>query len=202
LTYISEPGVVSVSPVSSSVFRPDRIIGGRSTRPAGLRGSPQDDEIERKATLEPAGADTDAAGEAEVEFAKAAPASQEVEFSVRNVEPGVTFTFAIDGTDVAVEREVRMPVSNPWRRRRQRTFRSHPLHPLEQPAGRVPVADGHVPVSRKTTKTRPSKWLRRVLRAFVASFRLCFGLLCFRGLPVISKQTHDLAPRSSDNPRS
>jgi hypothetical protein len=25
--YISEPGVVSVSPVSSSVFRPERIIG-------------------------------------------------------------------------------------------------------------------------------------------------------------------------------
>jgi hypothetical protein len=60
----------------------------------------EDDDIERKATLESTGVDADAAGDAEVEFAKNAPAQQEVEFSVRNVAPGETFTFVIDGTDV------------------------------------------------------------------------------------------------------
>ena len=60
-----------------------------------------DDDIERKATLEPIGVDTDAGGEAEVEFSKAAPENQEIEFSVRNLQPGVTVTFVIDGTDVA-----------------------------------------------------------------------------------------------------
>ena len=60
-----------------------------------------DDDIERKAPLAPAGADADAAGEAEVEFAKNAPADQEVEFSVRNLAPGTVLTFAIDGVDVA-----------------------------------------------------------------------------------------------------
>lgn len=61
----------------------------------------EDDDIERKATLEPTGVDADAAGEAEVEFAKAAPAVQEVEFAARNLQPGATFTFVIDGNDVA-----------------------------------------------------------------------------------------------------
>ena len=61
----------------------------------------EDDDVERKAKLEPAGADTDASGEAEVEFAKASPATQEIEFSVRNVAPGAAFTFVIDGVDVA-----------------------------------------------------------------------------------------------------
>ena len=80
----------------------------------------QDDDVERKAVLEPTGVDADAAGEAEVEFSKAAPATQELEFSVRNLQPGVVFTFVIDGTDVAtatsnrqgraeVEFEVQMP---------------------------------------------------------------------------------------------
>lgn len=80
----------------------------------------EDDDIERKATLAPTGVDADAAGEAEVEFSKAAPAQQEVEFSVRNVAAGAVLTFVIDGTDVAtatadrrgraeVEVDVRMP---------------------------------------------------------------------------------------------
>jgi hypothetical protein len=79
-----------------------------------------DDDVERKATLAPTGLDADAVGEAEVEFAKNAPAKQEVEFSVRNVSPSTAFTFVIDGTVVAtatadargraeVEVEVRMP---------------------------------------------------------------------------------------------
>ena len=61
----------------------------------------ENDDIERKATLEPSGVDADAAGEAEVEFSKGAPAIQEVEFSVRNLPPGIAFTFVIDGVDVA-----------------------------------------------------------------------------------------------------
>ena len=61
----------------------------------------QDDDVERKATLAPTGADADAAGDAEVEFSKTAPDKQEVEFSVRNVQPGVALTFVIDGIDVA-----------------------------------------------------------------------------------------------------
>jgi hypothetical protein len=79
-----------------------------------------DDDIERKATLAPTGIDADAAGEAEIEFSKAAPADQEVEFSVRNVAAGAVLTFVIDGTEVAtatadargraeIELDVRMP---------------------------------------------------------------------------------------------
>ena len=60
-----------------------------------------DDDIERKATLQTTGVDADAVGEAEVEFAKAAPAKQEIEFSVRNVQAGAAYTFVIDGVDVA-----------------------------------------------------------------------------------------------------
>jgi hypothetical protein len=59
-----------------------------------------DDDIERKATLAPIGGDADAAGQAEVEFAKTAATEQDVEFSVQNVEAGAAFTFWIDGTEV------------------------------------------------------------------------------------------------------
>jgi hypothetical protein len=80
----------------------------------------EDDDVERRATLERTGVDADAAGEAEVEFSKAAPAKQEIEFSVRNLQAGVAFTFVIDGVDVAtvtadrrgraeVELDVQMP---------------------------------------------------------------------------------------------
>jgi hypothetical protein len=64
-------------------------------------GDEDDDDTERRATLEPTGIDADATGEAEVEFSKSTPSDQEVEFSVRNLEPGAAITFAIDGTDVA-----------------------------------------------------------------------------------------------------
>lgn len=64
-------------------------------------GDEEDDDIERKAKLEPTGVDADAIGEAEVEFAKAAPAEQEIEFSVRNLAPGLALTFVIDGVEVA-----------------------------------------------------------------------------------------------------
>jgi hypothetical protein len=80
----------------------------------------EDGGLERIAALAPTGVDADASGEAEVEFAKSAPTEQEVEFSVENLQAGATFTFVIDGTDVAtatadrsgaaeVELNVRMP---------------------------------------------------------------------------------------------
>ena len=61
----------------------------------------EDDDIERKAALQTTGVDLDASGEAEVETDKTAPATQEIEFSIRNVDGGGTFIFSIDGTDVA-----------------------------------------------------------------------------------------------------
>ena len=61
----------------------------------------EDGGLERRATLAATGIDADASGEAEVEFAKATPAEQEVEFSVANLPAAATFTFVIDGTDVA-----------------------------------------------------------------------------------------------------
>lgn len=83
-----------------------------------------DDDIERKSVLAPTGLGADATGEAEVEFSKDAPASQEVEFSIRNVPPNAAFTFVIDGTAVAtattdrggraeIEVNVRMPGTAP-----------------------------------------------------------------------------------------
>jgi hypothetical protein len=57
----------------------------------------EDDDVERKATLQPAGADGDAAGEAEVEFAKTAPRKQEVEFAARGLASGTSVRFLIDG---------------------------------------------------------------------------------------------------------
>jgi hypothetical protein len=60
-----------------------------------------DEDVERKATLTPTGIDADAAGEAEVEYVKVGATTQEVEFSVHNLQPGITVTFVIDGTEVA-----------------------------------------------------------------------------------------------------
>ena len=60
-----------------------------------------DDDVERKAELKPTGVDADATGEAEVEFDADRPATtQEIEFTIRNVQPGAVFTFVIDGQDV------------------------------------------------------------------------------------------------------
>jgi hypothetical protein len=79
-----------------------------------------DDDVERKATLQPTPADADAAGDAEVEYAKQSTAVQEVEFSARNLQGGASYEFVIDGVEVAnatadnrgrveVELEVRLP---------------------------------------------------------------------------------------------
>ena len=80
----------------------------------------EDGVLERLAILAAAGADADAAGEAEVEFTTATPIEQEVEFSVQKLAPAATFVFVIDGIEVAtattdrngraeVELDVRMP---------------------------------------------------------------------------------------------
>lgn len=85
-----------------------------------VQADEDDDDIERKATLKATGGDAGAAGEAEVEFAKSAPATQEIEFSVRGLQAGAAFTFVIDGQQLAtvttdarggaeVELDVRMP---------------------------------------------------------------------------------------------
>jgi hypothetical protein len=82
----------------------------------------EDDDTERKAPLEPTGADTDAYGEAEVEYSNTNPAEQEVEFSIRNVTPDATYTFVIDGEVVGTatadqkgraefDRDVKAPAS-------------------------------------------------------------------------------------------
>jgi hypothetical protein len=63
--------------------------------------APDDDDTERRATLSPTAADSDAAGEAEVEFAKEGAIAQEVEFSVEQFEAGAALTFVIDGREVA-----------------------------------------------------------------------------------------------------
>jgi len=57
----------------------------------------EDDDVERKAALEPTGVDADASGDAEVEFARTTPTEQEVEFSVRNVTAGAVLNVLIDG---------------------------------------------------------------------------------------------------------
>lgn len=59
-----------------------------------------DDDIERKATLQSTGVDSDASGSAEVEISRSPGTGQELEFSIRNVQPGSKLTFAIDGQDV------------------------------------------------------------------------------------------------------
>jgi hypothetical protein len=60
-----------------------------------------DDDLERKAPLAQTGWDADAAGEAEIEYAKVNPLEQEIEFTARNLEPGVPLTLVVDGFDVA-----------------------------------------------------------------------------------------------------
>jgi hypothetical protein len=60
----------------------------------------EDGDVERRASLRATGADADAVGEAEIEFAEQPPSEQEIEFSARNLQPGGTFTLVIDGTGV------------------------------------------------------------------------------------------------------
>lgn len=80
-----------------------------------------EDDVERKAVLATTGADANASGEVEVESCRSTDCrSQEVEFSVVNVQPGARFRFVIDGKEfatvtadsrgrAAVERDVPLP---------------------------------------------------------------------------------------------
>ena len=61
----------------------------------------EDDDVERKATMQPTGADADATGEAEVEFAMDAPTEQEVEFAGTKLQASARYTLMIDGHEVA-----------------------------------------------------------------------------------------------------
>ena len=85
-------------------------------------GDDDGEETERKAVLKPSGTSQEATGEAEVEFAKTAAASQEIEFSARGLQAGAMYTFVIDGHEVAsaaadargraeVELDVKMPAA-------------------------------------------------------------------------------------------
>lgn len=69
-----------------------------------VRNDEDDDDIERKAALKAAGPDADATGDAEVEFPKTDVVVQEVEFSVKNLTPGATYAFVIDGKTVTTAR--------------------------------------------------------------------------------------------------
>lgn len=74
-----------------------------------------DDEVERRASLAPTGVDADAAGEAEVEFDKARPVSQEVEFTGRNLQPGAAYALLIDGREIgSVTADARGRASGEW----------------------------------------------------------------------------------------
>ena len=66
-----------------------------------IRREEDDEDTERKATLKPTGVDADAAGEAEVEFAKSTPVEQEVEFTGRGPRSRSDVHVVIDGHDVA-----------------------------------------------------------------------------------------------------
>lgn len=80
-----------------------------------------EDDLERKAILKGTSLDADATGEVEVESCLAAGCqSQEVEFTVLNVQPGAVLRFVIDGKEFAtvtvnrdgrasVERDVPLP---------------------------------------------------------------------------------------------
>jgi hypothetical protein len=63
----------------------------------------EDDDVERKAVLKAAGTDADATGEAEVEYPKTGVVIQEIEFSVKKLTPGATYSFVIDGRTVATQ---------------------------------------------------------------------------------------------------
>ena len=80
-----------------------------------------DEDFERKAALKATPVDLDASGEVEVESCRDGNCrSQDVEFSVVNVQPGAVFRFVIDGKEFAtvtsdsrgrasVERDVPLP---------------------------------------------------------------------------------------------
>ena len=88
-------------------------------------------DVERRASLAPTGVDADATGDAEVEVSGTGGGrTQEIEFSISNVEPRAVFTFVIDGKvfatasaddqgRVAFEREAPLPARAPGNGPRQ-----------------------------------------------------------------------------------
>jgi hypothetical protein len=69
---------------------------------AEVRENTSPNEIERKATLAPTGDVATASGEAEIEVSGSGNRRrQEVEFEVRNLQPGAIYTFVIDGRHFA-----------------------------------------------------------------------------------------------------
>jgi hypothetical protein len=95
--------VVTTNDFTNAAMAEVRDAQGQVVLSGAFKPADQDEEDEQeiKATLAPTGADTDAAGEAEVEWPTANPADHEVEFSVRNLAAGGQFTFVIDGKTVA-----------------------------------------------------------------------------------------------------
>ena len=92
------------------------VLSGRFMASAQNAG-----EVERKAPLTRTGLDADASGEAEIEISGSGNSRrQEIEFEVRNLDPGGIFSFFIDNRlfatvttdnrgDAKHEREVPMP---------------------------------------------------------------------------------------------
>jgi hypothetical protein len=78
-----------------------RDAGGAIILKGAFVRTTDDHDTELVAALAPTGIDPDALGEAEVEFLTNSPVTQEVEFSVDGVAAGATFTFVIDGMNVA-----------------------------------------------------------------------------------------------------
>jgi len=71
--------------------RGQEVLKGQFTRPSNP-------EEERKAPLAQTGIDADATGEAEIEISGSGNSRrQEVEFELRNLQPGGVFSFFIDG---------------------------------------------------------------------------------------------------------
>lgn len=58
------------------------------------------EDVERKAALQPITPGVKALGVAEVEYARQQPVEQEVEFSGRNLQPGVRYALVLDGREV------------------------------------------------------------------------------------------------------
>jgi hypothetical protein len=88
---------------SNAVFAEVRDARGQAILRGQFTTSDTDpNDTERKATLTPTGIDADASGEAEIEVSRSGNTRrQEIEFEVRNLQPGGVFTFVIDGRDFA-----------------------------------------------------------------------------------------------------
>lgn len=99
--HAQETGAVTGDFTNATVAEVRSATGEVILRGSFVQVDEADDDVERKAVLAVAGADADAKGEAEIEFSKAAPIEQEIEFEAANLEPGSRVTFVIDGREIA-----------------------------------------------------------------------------------------------------